>query len=286
VEIAAGDEAGIDRIRVTDSAGRDLTAQVVVETLPPGAINHQRVDYTVTVPIQPYDHHLDIEIWDTGGALATDRHYTLTLNMPQEAVFMTEGEVVDPETFIFPVDTPVDFSTRVSSAAWLDEGMERLLTSTTLAITDTVWALDKSLGLTVDFKARVPEGSTADEHAVVLSLGGYETEWVLQQGAGTGPVADIGQVYNFPNPMSESTRFIFESGASGVEGVIRVFSTAGRTVAHIPFHYGGGGQGVVEWNGRDDAGDEMANGTYLYRVELDTPQGTVASGMQRLVMMK
>ena len=164
--------------------------------------------------------------------------------------------------------------------------MERLLTSATLAITDTVWTLDKSLGLTVDFTAQVPTGSTAEEHSVVLSLNGYETEWILQQGEGTVPAADIGKVYNFPNPMVESTRFIFESGAAGVDGVIRVFSTAGRTVAHIPFHYGGGGQGVVEWDGRDDAGDEMANGTYLYRVELETPQGMVASGMQRLVMMK
>ena len=48
----------------------------------------------------------------------------------------------------------------------------------------------------------------------------------------------------------------------------------------------GGGSGVVDWDGRDSAGDEMGNGTYLYRVEIDTGDQVVVSEMQRLVMMK
>jgi len=42
----------------------------------------------------------------------------------------------------------------------------------------------------------------------------------------------------------------------------------------------------VDWDGRDNAGDEMGNGTYLYRVEIDTADGLVVSDMQRLVMMR
>jgi len=287
VTIAARDEAGIDRIQVVDnSSGADITDLVVTETLPPGATTHQRVDYTLAVDIRPFDHSLTVRIHDTGGPLDSDRHYSLVLNMPQEAVFTTGGEVVDPETFVFPAAEPVAFNTQVISAAWLSEGTERTLTSETLAITDTTWTLDKDLGLTVDFTATAPAENAADEHIVVLTLDGHATEWVLQQGSGTGPVATIGKVYNFPNPMAESTRFVFESGASGVDGVIRVFSSAGRTVVHLRFRYNGGGQGIVDWDGRDDAGDAMANGTYLYRVELDTPEGRVASGMQRLVMMR
>ena len=43
---------------------------------------------------------------------------------------------------------------------------------------------------------------------------------------------------------------------------------------------------IVPWNGRDRAGDRLANGVYLYRVELDTALGAVSSGMQRLVVMR
>jgi hypothetical protein len=57
-------------------------------------------------------------------------------------------------------------------------------------------------------------------------------------------------------------------------------------VARIPFQYNGGGSGVVEWDGLDNTGDEMANGTYLYRVEIETREGVVVSDMQRLVMMR
>jgi flagellar hook assembly protein FlgD len=57
-------------------------------------------------------------------------------------------------------------------------------------------------------------------------------------------------------------------------------------VARIRFQFAGGGSGVVDWDGRDDAGDEMGNGTYLYRVEVDTSEGLVVSDMQRLVMMR
>jgi hypothetical protein len=43
---------------------------------------------------------------------------------------------------------------------------------------------------------------------------------------------------------------------------------------------------VVPWDGRDESGDALANGVYLYRVELNGPQGAVASDVQRLVVMR
>jgi flagellar hook assembly protein FlgD len=64
-----------------------------------------------------------------------------------------------------------------------------------------------------------------------------------------------------------------------------VFAVSGRTVANIPFSYTGGHEGVIEWNGKDDDGDNLANGTYLYRLEMNTPGGMLVSPMQRLVVM-
>jgi len=61
---------------------------------------------------------------------------------------------------------------------------------------------------------------------------------------------------------------------------------AGHSVAEVPFTLAGGGEEMVSWNGLDREGDELANGTYLYRVELQGPVGQVRSDMHRLVIMR
>ena len=289
VTLTARDEAGIDHIKIVDSAGQDLTAGIVTETLPPGATNHQLVNYSLQVPVLPYDHDLTVKVWDTGGPLETDRHYELVLRMPQTAEFSVGGSAIDPTTFVFPAETPLRFNAQVNSAAWLlgyDPDADFALESETLLLADVDFLLNKNQHLTVDFTATSPTENPDDEHLVVLTIDGYPTDLVLQAGTGGTVGETIGKVYNYPNPMQQSTRFVFESGLAGGSGTIRVFSVAGRPVVRIAFQFAGGGSGVVDWDGRDNAGDEMANGTYLYRVEIDTSEGLVVSDMQRLVMMR
>ena len=236
-----------------------------------------------------YDHELTVKVWDTGGPLETDRHYELVLKMPQTAVFSVGGSVIDPTTFVFPAETPLGFNAQVSSAAWLleyDQNADFTLESETLILEDVDFLLDKNQHLSVNFTATSPTENPNDEHIVVLAIDGYPTDLVLQAGTGETVGETIGKVYNYPNPMQQSTRFVFESGLAGGSGTIRVFSVAGRPVVRIVFQFAGGGSGVVDWDGRDNAGDEMANGTYLYRVEIDTSEGLVVSDMQRLVMMR
>ena len=289
VTLTARDEAGIDHIKVVDSVGQDLTGGIVTETLPPGATNHQVMEYSLQVPVRPFDHDLTVMVWDTGGPLETDRRYELVLKMPQTAVFSTSGNSIDPATFVFPAETPLRFNAQITSAAWLleyDPGTDFTLTSESLTLTDVEFLLVKNQHLMVDFTAVSQTEDEDDEHTVLLTIDGYPTDLVLQAGTGAAISQTIGKVYNFPNPMRESTRFVFESGLAIGSGTIRVFSVAGRPVARINFRFTGGGSGVVDWDGRDRAGDEMGNGTYLYRVEIETDEGLVVSDMQRLVMMR
>jgi len=289
VNLVAKDEAGIDRIQVTDSQGNNLTAGNVTESLPPGAQNQQIVNYSVQVPVAPYDHDVTIEVWDTGGSLDTDRHYQLLLHLPQTAEFSIDGSTIDPATFVFPAESPLNFSAAVTSAAWLlgyDPSTDFALTSETLTLSNIEFLLAKNQQLTANFTATSATQNPDDQHKVTLTIDGYPTDLVIQAGTGAEVSATIGAVYNFPNPMSDSTRFIFESGLAGGSGTVRVFSVAGRPVANIAFRFNGGGSGIVDWDGRDNAGDQMANGTYLYRVEIETSEGLVASDMQRLVMMR
>lgn len=285
LRITARDEAGIDRLEITDEAGNDLTDQIGSEVLPAGSSDHQSVRYDLAVPITPRDHRLTVKIFDTGAPLATDRHWELQLNLAQTCQFSVGGEVLDPTLYVFPPQEPVAFAGVLSSSAWFSGEEELLLTSDNLELSNVAFSVDKDRQLSLQFTALAPEGTSGDR-SVVLSVDGHQTTYMLQEAGAELPLASIGNVLNFPNPMTAGTRFVFESAASGGQGVVRVFSVAGRHVARVPFTFPGGGSGVVNWDGRDSDGDPLGNGTYLYRIEMDTPAGRIASEMQRLVVMR
>jgi hypothetical protein len=78
------------------------------------------------------------------------------------------------------------------------------------------------------------------------------------------------RVYNFPNPFARETYFTFELTGSRApdEVLIRVFTVSGRRVRdiHVPVSDLQVGLYRVYWDGRDEDGDEVANGYYFYKV--------------------
>jgi len=290
LDITARDEAGIDRLSFYDSRGLELTADHVTEVLPDGQTDEQEVHYAVTVPIRPFAHDLTVDVFDTGAPLPTDRHWQLVMKVAMDAEILADGVPLIPEEFAFTTDVPVDFSLQVSSSASLSADAVITLGSDDLDLTGVVIERRDAHDLEVRFSATA-RGTTEDvERSVYLDItdGGFSgrSTYVLQEGAASPGVEEIGRVFNYPNPMADRTRFLIETGAAG-RGVIRVFSVAGRVVASIPIDLpGGGSSAIVTWEGRDERGDELANGTYLYRVELEGTGGRVVSDMQRLVVMR
>ncbi|MCP4573122.1 MAG: hypothetical protein GY838_12265 [bacterium] len=67
----------------------------------------------------------------------------------------------------------------------------------------------------------------------------------------------------FPNPTPGPCRLIFELG-TGMVVRWDVYTTAGRRVRTMHPGALGAGPQVLHWDGRDQEGDEMANGTYLF----------------------
>ncbi len=284
INIDARDEAGIDRILVMDSTGADLTSTVVTETLPDGQNDHQQVNYRLDLPVRPFNHQVQVEVFDTGASRASDRHYTLILNVEQETIFTVDGEVHDPENYEFAPDEPVDFQCELTSGAWLDDSMVYDLRGENLVVENFTINSDKANAMSFSFTATATPGR-GEDRSVILVINGFETRYILETDGAVLPDAAISRVLNYPNPMRTETRFIYETSASHGEGTVRVFAVSGRTVANIPFSYTGGHEGVIEWNGKDDDGDNLANGTYLYRLEMNTPGGMLVSPMQRLVVM-
>ena len=79
---------------------------------------------------------------------------------------------------------------------------------------------------------------------------------------------------NYPNPFSTSTRFVFTVTGSEVpdDVIIQIMTVSGRVVREITEDQLGRiyiGRNVTEyaWDGRDEFGDQLANGVYLYTVK-------------------
>lgn len=284
LEIIAADEAGT-RLEVTRSDGADL-GQYVTEDYPPGHTSQQRVTYHLDLPLRPFEHTVAVKVYDTATIMPTDLHYELTLRISQSAVFYVDGQPVAEGEVPFQSGVPLAMTAEIYSAAWLDPAWELQLSGENLTLSTVQIDRRDEHNLDLAFTA-TPTDAVKDEQSLVLTIDGSATTYVLGSAA---PVAeDITAVQAFPNPMSERTRFLFRTGADVVaSGTIRIFSVAGRPVASLPVRPDdfSGGDGLVPWNGRDGQGDLLANGVYLYRVELESPRGRIISDMQRLVVMR
>ena len=79
-------------------------------------------------------------------------------------------------------------------------------------------------------------------------------------------------VMNYPNPFSHETFFTFVMSGMSVpdEIVIRVFTIAGRKIREmrVPATDLRLGFNRIQWDGRDEDGDEIANGYYLYQIAM------------------
>lgn len=108
--------------------------------------------------------------------------------------------------------------------------------------------------------------------------------------------AALAHVLNYPNPFTTNTYFQFEHNLVGqiLEVQISVFSVSGKQVKTIQQTLANNDSfrvTDVQWDGKDDYGDQLARGVYLYRVKVrgtDTAgkNSTVESRFEKLVILK
>jgi len=87
--------------------------------------------------------------------------------------------------------------------------------------------------------------------------------------------SSITNFYPYPNPFSSSTRFVFTLTGSKIpeDIMINIMTVTGKVVRQIrkaelgPLRIG---NNLTEyaWDGRDEFGDQLANGVYLYQVKI------------------
>jgi hypothetical protein len=99
----------------------------------------------------------------------------------------------------------------------------------------------------------------------------------------------IQRLYNYPNPFSKSTQFILEhnQSCSSLEVQIQIYTISGRLVRTLSEKAITAGFTIrgIYWDGKDDFGDSLANGVYVYRLTYQNEEGKKAEETQKLVIL-
>ncbi|MFN0158759.1 MAG: C25 family cysteine peptidase [Bacteroidota bacterium] len=98
------------------------------------------------------------------------------------------------------------------------------------------------------------------------------------------------QVFNYPNPFTNETYFTFTlTGATAPDELtIGIFTVSGRKIREIavPRSDLQVGFNRVLWDGRDNEGDEIANGYYFYQIVVKGAEGQTETAIEKLVKVR
>lgn len=111
------------------------------------------------------------------------------------------------------------------------------------------------------------------------------TEFIVSQSAELA----LSHVLNYPNPFTTKTQFFFEHNqcCQMLNVQLQVFTISGKLVKNISKYVLAEGyrSDPIEWDGRDDFGDKIARGVYVYRLKVKTSKGVTAEKFEKLVIL-
>lgn len=101
---------------------------------------------------------------------------------------------------------------------------------------------------------------------------------------------ELDHVLNYPNPFTTHTMFMYEHNQScaSLETQINIYTVSGRLVKTINQLVPTSGFRVegISWDGKDDFGDQLAKGVYVYQLKVTMPDGKKAQKMEKLVLLR
>ena len=103
------------------------------------------------------------------------------------------------------------------------------------------------------------------------------------------------RVLNYPNPFVDATCFQFDHnlGSQDLVIMVQIFTVGGRLVktleSTVTVNGGLRRDNCLQWDGKDDFGDVLAKGVYLYRVKVRATNNLDLEGesdFERLVILR
>lgn len=96
-------------------------------------------------------------------------------------------------------------------------------------------------------------------------------------------------VLNYPNPFTTKTKFFIEHNqcCTTMKAVIQIYTLSGKIVKsinHTIYNEGFRLDGI-EWDGKDEFGDKLAKGVYIYKVSITDNTQKKAEKIEKLVIL-
>jgi hypothetical protein len=100
----------------------------------------------------------------------------------------------------------------------------------------------------------------------------------------------IAHVLNYPNPFSTQTQFMFEHNMPGQNLNVRVqvLSLSGKVVKQLRGQFNTDGTRIcaLDWDGKDEYGDMLGNGVYLYKLHVKSDTGLNVTKLEKLIILR
>lgn len=99
----------------------------------------------------------------------------------------------------------------------------------------------------------------------------------------------LSHVLNYPNPFTTKTQFYFEHNqcCQMLEVELQIFTISGKLVKTITefVNAEGNRSDPITWDGRDDFGDKIGRGVYIYKLKVKSKDGGTAEKLEKLVIL-
>jgi hypothetical protein len=96
-------------------------------------------------------------------------------------------------------------------------------------------------------------------------------------------------ILNYPNPFTTKTKFFIEHNqcCTSLKVMVQIYTITGKVVKSINQTINDGGFRLdgIEWDGRDEFGDKLARGVYIYRVSVTDNNKKKAEKIEKLVIL-
>jgi hypothetical protein len=100
---------------------------------------------------------------------------------------------------------------------------------------------------------------------------------------------ELSHVLNYPNPFTTNTTFFFEHNKPGqpLQVQLQIMTITGRTVKSFSriITTEGNRSAEIQWDGKDDFGDKLGRGIYLYKLRVIAPDKKKKEVIEKLVIL-
>lgn len=97
----------------------------------------------------------------------------------------------------------------------------------------------------------------------------------------------VTNLYNYPNPFSSNTAFTFQHNyPADINVKIKVYTVAGRLIKEIEKPNISDKFVVIDWDGKDQDGETLGNGVYIYRIVVESIDGLSVTNTGKLAVLK